>query len=82
MGYCLPPSAVRSIRDLIFWQYAKIISESAGAKGAMQSFGIAEWTLVTVIITLAVIVFFGILPFLFDGGRLGGLLSGSLTSKT
>jgi len=27
----MPPSAVRSIRDLIFWQYAKIISESAGA---------------------------------------------------
>jgi hypothetical protein len=27
----IPPSAVKSIRDLIFWQYAKIISESAGA---------------------------------------------------
>jgi HNH endonuclease len=27
----LPPSAVRTIRDLIYWQYAKIISESAGA---------------------------------------------------
>lgn len=27
----MPPSAVRTIRDLIFWQYAKIISESAGA---------------------------------------------------
>jgi hypothetical protein len=26
----LPPSAVKTIRDLIFWQYAKIISESAG----------------------------------------------------
>ena len=26
----LPPSAVKSIQDLIFWQYAKIISESAG----------------------------------------------------
>ena len=26
----LPPSAVRTIRDLIFWQYSKIISESAG----------------------------------------------------
>jgi hypothetical protein len=26
----MPPSAVRTIRDLIFWQYAKIISESAG----------------------------------------------------
>ena len=27
----MPPPAVRTIRDLIFWQYAKIISESAGA---------------------------------------------------
>jgi len=27
----LPPSAVKTIRDLIHWQYAKIISESAGA---------------------------------------------------
>ena len=27
----MPPGAVKSIRDLIFWQYAKIISESAGA---------------------------------------------------
>lgn len=26
----MPPSAVKSIKDLIFWQYAKIISESAG----------------------------------------------------
>ncbi|MGD2201005.1 MAG: HNH endonuclease signature motif containing protein [Candidatus Bathyarchaeota archaeon] len=26
----MPPSAVRSLKDLIFWQYAKIISESAG----------------------------------------------------
>jgi hypothetical protein len=26
----LPPKAVRTIRDLIYWQYAKIISESAG----------------------------------------------------
>ena len=25
----MPPKAVRSIQDLIFWQYAKIISESA-----------------------------------------------------
>lgn len=28
----MPPSAVKTIRDLIFWQYAKIISESAGFK--------------------------------------------------
>jgi 5-methylcytosine-specific restriction endonuclease McrA len=27
---CMPPSAVKTVRDLIFWQYAKIISESAG----------------------------------------------------
>jgi len=26
----LPPRAVKTIQDLIFWQYAKIISESAG----------------------------------------------------
>lgn len=30
-GNCVPPSAVKSIRDLIYWQYAKIIAESAGA---------------------------------------------------
>lgn len=26
----MPPKAVKTIRDLIFWQYAKIISDSAG----------------------------------------------------
>jgi hypothetical protein len=26
----VPPSAVRTLRDLIFWQYAKIISDAAG----------------------------------------------------
>ena len=26
----MPPSAVKSIRDLIYWQYAKLIAESAG----------------------------------------------------
>ncbi len=26
----MPPPAVKSIRDLIFWQYAKIIAESSG----------------------------------------------------
>jgi len=26
----LPPRAVKTIQDLIFWQYAKIISQSAG----------------------------------------------------
>lgn len=25
----MPPSAVKTLRDLIFWQYAKIISQSA-----------------------------------------------------
>jgi 5-methylcytosine-specific restriction endonuclease McrA len=27
----LPPAAVRTVRDLLYWQYAKIISNSAGA---------------------------------------------------
>ncbi len=26
----MPPPAVKTLRDLVFWQYAKIISESAG----------------------------------------------------
>jgi hypothetical protein len=26
----MPPSAVRTVKELIFWQYAKIISDSAG----------------------------------------------------
>lgn len=26
----MPPPAVKTVRDLIFWQYAKIIAESAG----------------------------------------------------
>jgi hypothetical protein len=34
----LPPTAVRTIRDLIFWQYAKIISESAGYGKKQYSF--------------------------------------------
>jgi hypothetical protein len=25
----MPPSAIKTIKDLIFWQYAKIIAESA-----------------------------------------------------
>jgi len=29
-GISVPPSVVKNIRDLIFWQYAKIIAESAG----------------------------------------------------
>jgi 5-methylcytosine-specific restriction endonuclease McrA len=27
----MPPPAVRTVRDLLYWQYAKIISESSGA---------------------------------------------------
>jgi hypothetical protein len=27
----VPPSAVKTVRDLIFWQYSKLISDSAGA---------------------------------------------------
>ncbi|MHA1752450.1 MAG: hypothetical protein ACTSYZ_08785 [Candidatus Helarchaeota archaeon] len=26
----MPPKAVRTVKDLIFWQYSKIISDSAG----------------------------------------------------
>jgi len=26
----MPPKAVKTLRDLLYWQYAKIISESAG----------------------------------------------------
>ena len=29
-GVSVPPAVVKNVRDLIFWQYAKIISESAG----------------------------------------------------
>ena len=29
-GVSVPPPVVKNVRDLIFWQYAKIISESAG----------------------------------------------------
>ena len=34
----MPPSAVKTIRDLIYWQYAKIISESAGAGKKQYAF--------------------------------------------
>lgn len=34
----MPPSAVRTLRDLIYWQYAKIISESAGAGKRQYAF--------------------------------------------
>jgi len=34
----VPPLAVKSVRDLIFWQYAKIISESAGAAKRQYGF--------------------------------------------
>jgi hypothetical protein len=26
----MPPAVVKSVKDLIYWQYAKIIAESAG----------------------------------------------------
>jgi hypothetical protein len=29
----MPPAAVKTIRDQIFWQYAKLISKSAGLGG-------------------------------------------------
>jgi len=28
--FCMPPGAVKTIKDAIFWQYAKLISKSAG----------------------------------------------------
>ena len=34
----LPPGAVKTVGDLIFWQYAKIISESAGAGKRQYAF--------------------------------------------
>lgn len=34
----MPPLAVKTIRDLIYWQYAKIISESAGAGKKQYAF--------------------------------------------
>ncbi|TKJ43854.1 hypothetical protein CEE36_01690 [candidate division TA06 bacterium B3_TA06] len=29
----MPPKAVKTVRDLIFWQYAKLIARSAGMEG-------------------------------------------------
>jgi hypothetical protein len=34
----MPPSAVKTIRDLIYWQYGKIISDSAGAGKKQYAF--------------------------------------------
>ncbi|MEM3030585.1 MAG: HNH endonuclease [Candidatus Micrarchaeia archaeon] len=34
----MPPPAVKTLRDLIYWQYAKIISESAGFGKANYAF--------------------------------------------
>jgi hypothetical protein len=34
----MPPSAVKTIKDLLFWQYAKLISESAGFGKANYGF--------------------------------------------
>ena len=40
----MPPSAVKSVRDLIYWQYAKIISESAGAGKRQYGFVMDRFT--------------------------------------
>ncbi|MCG2735503.1 MAG: hypothetical protein L6282_03830 [Candidatus Methanoperedenaceae archaeon] len=34
----MPPKAVRTVRDLIYWQYAKLIAESAGY-GKTKNYG-------------------------------------------
>lgn len=34
----MPPKAVRTVRDLIYWQYAKLIAESAGY-GKTRNYG-------------------------------------------
>ncbi len=38
----MPPAAVRSIRDLIFWQYAKIMAESSGVGKTNYGF-VMDW---------------------------------------
>jgi HNH endonuclease len=35
----MPPSAVKTVKDLIFWQYAKIIAKSAGFYGDKPQYG-------------------------------------------
>ena len=39
----MPPSAVKTIRDMIYWQYAKIISESAGAGKKKYAFIMSQF---------------------------------------
>ncbi|MFH2110535.1 MAG: HNH endonuclease, partial [Candidatus Bathyarchaeota archaeon] len=34
----MPPNAVKTLRDLLYWQYAKLISESAGFGKANYAF--------------------------------------------
>ncbi len=38
----MPPGAVKSVKDLIFWQYAKLIARSAGIKG--RAFQMSRFT--------------------------------------
>lgn len=40
----MPPAAVNSIRDLIFWQYAKLISKSAGFGINQRAFQMDRFT--------------------------------------
>ena len=51
----MPPKAVRTLRDLLFWQYAKIISESAG-------FGKSNYGFIMV---LTIAFFFGLVALEF-----------------
>ncbi len=39
----MPPSAIKSVKDLIFYQYAKIISESAGFGKKNYGFIMSKW---------------------------------------
>jgi len=39
----MPPKSVRTLRDLIYWQYAKIISESAGFGKGNYGFIMDRW---------------------------------------
>ncbi len=58
----LPPPAVKTVRDLLFWQYAKIISNSAGeGKGNYGSNG--RWK-IGYRLSLAGILSFGIVAVL------------------
>ena len=39
----MPPPAIKSIRDIIYYQYAKIISESAGYGKKNYGFILGTW---------------------------------------